>query len=163
MRHILARGVAILVLFSALVPAVGQTASTPTGQAPAKQTAAPKPPDLVCWGNGPDWSVQFASWGARYLGINSPDQDFAGRFIWASEDKVWVWQQNNQLLTPMGGLSAVIKSSSCTDPVLHKTFRYSAKVTLPQGDAVNGCCRRLKPGEAPVGPHGAPSNNTPTQ
>ena len=35
---------------------------------------------------------------------------------------------------------------------------YSAEVYLPQGDMVSGCCRKLKPGEAVIGPHGAPQN-----
>ncbi len=60
-------------------------------------------------------------------------------------------------------LSATIQKTSCTDPERKETFPYSAQVNLPQGDMVSGCCRKLKPGEAPVGPHGLPSNNTPPQ
>ena len=163
MRTILARCAAILLLSSSLFPAAAQTATKPTAQAPAKAARPAKMPDMVCWGNGPDWSIQFASWGARYLGINQPYQDFAGRFIYAPEDKVWVWQRNDSFLGPVNGLTAIIKSASCTDPVHNKTFRYSAQVTLPQGDTVSGCCRLLKAGEAPVGPHGVPSNSTPKQ
>jgi uncharacterized membrane protein len=149
-----------------VVTTVAQTAATPVAQTPAKpanQTAPPAPPDMVCWGNDPSWSFQFASWGARYVGADQPDQEFLGSFVWAAEDKVWVWQRTNQLLGAVNGLSAVIKKASCKDPSLKGTFPYSAQVNLPEGDAVSGCCRKLRPEEAPIGPHGALPENPPQQ
>ena len=167
MGHTLIRRIAILLFSTALLSAVAQTTTNPLAQAPpnsANQGPPPKPPDMVCWGSGPNWSIQFVSWGARYLGINQPDQDFLGGFFWAPEDKVWAWHRTNGLAPLSGyGLSAVIKKASCTDPVQKETFPYSAQVNLPQGDMVTGCCRKLKAGEAPVGPHGVPSANTPPQ
>ena len=119
---------------------------------------------MVCFGNGPNWSIQFVAWGARYLGINQPDQDFLGGFFWVPGQKVWAWHRTNGLAPTSGyGLSAVIKKASCTDPVRKETFPYSSQVNLPSGDMVSGCCRKLRDGEAPVGPHGLPSNNTPPQ
>jgi len=119
---------------------------------------------MVCFGEGPRWSIQFVSWGARYLGINQPDQDFLGGFFWVPDEKVWVWQRQNGLAPVSGfGLSATIKKASCSDPARKEVFPYSAQVNMPQGDMVSGCCRKLKAGEAPVGPHGLPSNNTPPQ
>ena len=113
---------------------------------------------MVCWGSGPNWSIQFVSWGARYLGINQPDQDFLGGFFWVPEDKVWAWHRTGGLAPTSGfGLSATIKKASCTDPVSKENTPWSAQVNLPQGDMVSGCCRKLKAGEAPVGPHGVPS------
>jgi len=44
-----------------------------------------------------------------------------------------------------------------------KEFPYQGQVYLPEGNIVNGCCRRLKPGEAPVGPHGYVPNTPPPQ
>lgn len=123
-----------------------------------------KGPEMVCWGSGPDWSIQFGWWGARYLGIKEPDQDFRGHFFWNTDDSAWVWVGTNGLSeTPAPKLSAVIRKASCFDSVAKKTFPYSAQVGLPQGDQVNGCCRRLKAGEAPVGPHGVPPSNSPDQ
>ena len=164
----LTRCLAILLFLSALVSAVAQqTTENPLAQppaSPASQAPPPKPPDMVCWGSGPNWSIQFVAWGARYLGINQPDQDFLGGFFWVPEDKVWAWHRTNGLAPTSGyALSAIIKKASCSDPVRKETFPYSAQVNLPQGDMVNGCCRKLKPGEAPVGPHGVPSNNTPPE
>jgi uncharacterized membrane protein len=162
------RGIAILLLLSASLLAIAQQPTenplAPPPAAPTSQTPPPKPPDMVCWGTGPNWSIQFVSWGARYLGINQPDQDFLGGFFWVPEDKTWAWHRTDGLAPVNGyGLSAVIKKASCTDPVRKESFPYSAQVNLPTGDMVNGCCRKLKAGEAPVGPHGLPSNNTPPQ
>jgi uncharacterized membrane protein len=169
MGHAFVRGIAILLFLSALASSVAQTTTTnplaPAPAAPASQAPPPtKPPDMVCFGEGPRWSIQFVAWGARYLGINQPDQDFLGGFFWVPDEKVWVWQRQNGLAPTSGfGLSATIKKASCTDPVRKEVFPYSAQVNMPTGDMVSGCCRKLKPGEAPVGPHGVPSNNTPPQ
>jgi uncharacterized membrane protein len=157
------RAIAILLFLSAVVvSAVAQQTTTnplaPPPASPANQAPPPKPPDMVCWGSGPNWSIQFVSWGARYLGINQPDQDFLGGFFWVPDQKVWVWQRKNNL-APVSGyaLSATITKASCTDSLRKETFPWSAQVNLPEGDMVNGCCRKLKPGEAPVGPHGLPA------
>ena len=55
-----------------------------------------------------------------------------------------------------GGLTATITKGKCIDKTQPDTkeFPYQGQVYLPEGDTVNGCCRKLKPGEAPVGPHG---------
>ena len=162
------RAIAVLLFLSALISAVAQqTTTNPLAPAPpssTNQAPPPKPPDMVCWGSGPNWSIQFVSWGARYLGINQPNQDFIGGFFWVPEDKVWAWHRTDGLASTSGyGLSAIIKNASCTDPGRKETFPYSGQVNLPTGDMVNGCCRKLKPGEAPVGPHGVPSNSAPPQ
>jgi hypothetical protein len=111
MGHALVRGIAILLLLSALASAVAQTTTTnplaPAPATPANQAPPPKPPDMVCFGEGPRWSIQFVSWGARYLGINQPDQDFLGGFFWVPDEKVWVWQaakrpRSGQWIWPVG-------------------------------------------------------------
>jgi len=117
---------------------------------------------MVCFGEGPNWSIQFVSWGARYLGINQPDKDFLGGFFWVADQKVWLWQRENNLASVGGGdvLSAKIQQASCWDPERSGTFPFAAVVYLPQGDMLSGCCRKLKAGEAPVSRQGPPSNNT---
>ncbi len=164
MRDILARCVTILLLSAALVPTSALAANNSNTPAKSSPATPNKTQDLVCWGSGPDWSIQFGSWGARYVGVNQPDKSFRGHFYWAPADKSWVWQERSSGLSPMSrpNLSAVIQESACTDPVQHKTYRYSAQVNLPAGDAVTGCCRRLKPGEAPIGPRGIPPNAAPS-
>ena len=117
-----------------------------------------RPPDMVCFGYGPNWSIQFVNGAARYLGINQPDQVLLGDFYYVPQEKSWEWHRANNL-APMNGsfdLSATIQKQACNDPVRKATFPYSAQINLPQGDMVSGCCRKLKPGEAAVGKHGLP-------
>lgn len=144
-----------------------QTQSVPPSQiiVPGQQGGSPKPPDMVCFGYGPKWSIQFVNGEARYLGVNQPDQTLLGDFYWVAQDKAWEWHRANNL-APMNGnfsLSATVQKQACTDPVRKATYPYSAQVNLPQGDMVSGCCRRLRPGEAAIGPHGlqqtAPGSN----
>ena len=147
----------------------GQDTTNPSEQAPAakrpKQVPKPpdKPPDMVCFGENPKFSIQFVSWGARYLGINQPDKDFRGGSFWVPAQQVWLWQRENSLASVGGGdvLSATIQKASCTDPEHKGTFPFAAVITLSQGDMLSGCCRLLKAGEAPAAPKIVPSNNTP--
>ena len=90
----------------------------PPPASPASQTPPPKPPDMVCWGSGPNWSIQFVSWGARYLGINQPDQDFLGGFFWVPEDKgLGVapnrWPRSHQRIRAFGGHQEGVLHRSC--------------------------------------------------
>lgn len=116
----------------------------------------PNPPDMVCFGYGPKWSVQLTDGAARYLGVNQPDQDFLGTFYWDSEMKVWNWHREDGLAPMNNGfaLSGTIQKAACHDSVRGETYPYSAQINLPQGDMVTGCCRRLRPGEAVIGKHG---------
>ena len=118
---------------------------------------------MVCFGDGPTFSIQFVSWGARYLGINQPDKDFPGGYLWVPDQKVWLWQRENSLAPAGSGdvLSATIQKASCTDPERKGTFPFAVVVTLPQGDMLSGCCRILKAGEAPAAPKSVPANTTP--
>ncbi len=166
-------GLRFLVVLLALVIATeAQVAQVPTSQSPAQPTpptkfppvqgtkapAQVKLPDMVCFGHGPDWSIQFLSGEARYVGTKQPDQYFLGDFYWVPQDNSWSWHRQDGLTPTTGahGVSATIQKATCKDPVRKQAFPYSAQVNLPQGDIVHGCCRKLKPGEAPVGPHGIP-------
>jgi uncharacterized membrane protein len=156
-----------LVCLAWTISAAAQTSDTsqgPTAPNQQPQIQNPgnldnrRPPDIVCFGYGPNWSIQFVNGAARYLGINQPDQTLLGDFYYVPQDKAWEWHRANGL-APMNGsfdLSATIQKQACNDPVRKMTFPYSAQVNLPQGDMVSGCCRKLKPGEAPVGKHGLP-------
>ena len=136
-------------------PPVGSSPRVQSPRAPNQQVA----PDMVCFGYYPNWSVQFANGEARYLGDNESNRTFLGDFYWVPEDNAWDWHRANGLAPANGGyaLSASIEKTTCHDSVLKTTFPYTAEVNLPQGTIVSGCCRKLKPGEAPVGRHGVPA------
>ena len=169
-------GIVISLLFLTVISVEAQDTTAPDTANPSEQAPAAKrpklvpkppdkPPDMVCFGQDPKFSIQFVSWGARYLGIKQPDKDFRGGFFWVPDQKVWLWQQGNNL-APVGGgdvLLARVQKASCIDPGRNGTFPFAVVVTLPQGDMLSGCCRLLKAGEAPAAPKSVPSNNTPPQ
>ena len=164
---------AFFTLTIAIVAGAQQSNEPATQSVPPSQIIVPnqggqtasKPPDMVCFGYGPKWSIQFVNGAAHYLGVNQPDQTLLGDFYWVAQDKAWEWHRANGLAPTNGsfGLSATVQKQACTDPVRKATYPYSAQVNLPQGDIVSGCCRKLRPGEAAVGPHGlqqtAPGSN----
>jgi hypothetical protein len=95
-KSILVRCIAILFVAAAVISVEAQDTDT-YEQAPARKSATKvfrdMPPYMVCFGDGPKWSIEFVSWGVRYLGgVNQPDQDFLGGFFWEADEKVWVWQ-----------------------------------------------------------------------
>jgi len=179
MKVTIIRLLSLLTVLVTATPAILQAqapAQTPTSrapQAPVNQrpriqnpgnSGAVKPPDMVCFGYWPNWSVEFVNGEARYVGVNEPDQYFDGEFYWVPEDQTWQWHQESAANSrkPGYGLTANIQKAACNDPVRKSSFPYSAQVYLPQGDMVSGCCRKLTPGEAPVGRHGAPAGVTGT-
>lgn len=141
----------------------GKNGPAPTGKQQAAPPAQPaQVPDMVCFGNNPRWSFQFGSQAARTLGISEGDQWWVGKFTYV--DGQWSWH-GNPASGSGGGLTATITKGKCIDntQVGTKEFPYQGQVYLPEGNIVNGCCRRLKPGEAPVGPHGYIPNTPPPQ
>lgn len=130
----------------------------PSVQNPQK-LSHPMIPDIVCFGYYPNWSVQFLNGEARYLGINQPDKYFRGSFYWVPDEKTWEWhRQDARTRVGQYSLSANVQELACTDTVKNKKYPYTGQIYLPQGDMVSGCCRKLLPGEAPVGPHGVSPN-----
>ena len=142
----------------------GQNGPAPTGKQQAAPPAQPaKTPDMVCFGTNPKWSFQFGATAARTLGISEGDKYWTGKFMYV--DGQWSWH-GNPATGSGGGLTATITKGMCTEKtdVGTKEFLYRGQVYLPEGDIVNGCCRKLKPGEAAVGPHGyIPATPTPPQ
>ena len=160
--------IAALFLCTAAFAVAQDSPFGPNGPAPTgKQQAAPpaqpaQVPDMVCFGNNPRWSFQFGSQAARTLGISEGDKWWIGKFTYV--DGQWSWH-GNPASGSGGGLTATITKGKCLDKTQADTkeFPYQGQVYLPEGDTVNGCCRRLKPGEAPVGPHGYIPNTPPPQ
>ena len=132
---------------------------------PFGQNGPPQPahvPDMVCFGNNPRWSFQFGDQAARTLGISEGDQYWIGKFTYV--DGQWSWH-GNPATGSGGGLTATITKGKCIDKTQSytKEFAYQGQVYLPEGNIVNGCCRKLKPNEAPVGPHGYNPSTPPPQ
>ena len=141
----------------------GPNGPAPTGKQQAAPPAQPtQVPDMVCFGNNPRWSFQFGATAARTLGISEGDKYWVGKFTYV--DGQWSWH-GSPASGSGHGLTATITKGKCLDKTQADTkeFPYQGQVYLPEGDTVNGCCRKLKPGESPVGPHGYITNTPPLQ
>jgi uncharacterized membrane protein len=141
----------------------GQNGPAPTGKQQAAPSAQPaQVPDMVCFGNNPRWSFQFGDKAARTLGISEGDKYWIGKFTYV--DGQWSWH-GNRASGQGAGLTATITKGKCIDPTPEgtKEFPYSGQVYMPEGNIVNGCCRKLLPNEAPVGPNGYIPNTPPPQ
>lgn len=145
---------ATLIVCSAVTLAAHAQYMTPGQADQATPVDIPnKAPDMVCFGEGPNWSVQLEQGRARNLGINQPDSFFTGKFVWVPDIKLWTWQGQNSNGNGQT-LSVNVQKATCVDSQRKQEFPYKAQATLPAGDMVSGCCRKLKPGEAAVGPDG---------
>jgi hypothetical protein len=145
---------ALLILCCAVALPVSAQFTTPQQADKATPVDIPKnAPDMVCFGEGPDWSLQLQQGRGRRLGINEPDSFYTGKFVWVPNVAVWNWTGVN---TDGQGehLVVTIKEKACVDNQRKQQFPYSAQTMLPAGDILLGCCRKLKPGEAAVGPDG---------
>jgi uncharacterized membrane protein len=148
--------VALLLLsFTSVLPAHAQF-TTPQQADQATPVDIPtKAPDMVCFGEGPNWSIQLQQGRARRLGINQPDSFYTGKFVWVPNEGLWNWTGDNT--NGQGDhLVVTITQKACVDNQRKETFPYNAQTMLPTGDIVFGCCRKLRPGEAAVGPEGVP-------
>ncbi|MFZ0314439.1 MAG: hypothetical protein WAL85_17170 [Candidatus Korobacteraceae bacterium] len=160
MRRILVRCIAILFVIATVISVQAQETTDGSEQTPIRKPAkkvAGMPAYMACFGDGPKWSVQFVSWGARYSGIvNQPDQDLLGGFFWLADEKAWVWQMSSG-----NTLTAKIRKAECTEPGEKPTLPYAATIYLPNGDILGGCCRRLRAGEGPASPQNPPAVSPP--
>ncbi len=151
--------VAVLILCSALTLSAHAQFTTPSQADQATPVDIPnKAPDMVCFGEGPNWSIQLQQGRARRLGINQPDSFYNGKFVWVPNENLWNWTGDNA--DGKGEhLIVTIQKKTCVDNQRKQQFPYNAQTMLPTGDIVFGCCRKLKPGEAAVGPEGVTPPN----
>ncbi len=170
MARMISLATLLLVYLALVVAATAQTSSAQGSTSDAAKTVPPSPriqnfnevkqpnpPDIVCFGYGPKWSVQFANGRARYTGANQAEQSFTGDFYWLADQKEWQWHRASESTSANGssGLFAAIQKEACHDAVRKDTFPYTGRINLPQGDMVTGCCRKLRLDESMVGAAGS--------
>ena len=132
----------------------GQNGPAPTGK---QQAAPPKQPTKF-----PTWCAS----GTIRGGVSSSENRQRAR--WASAKATSTGSASSCTWMGSGRGMAIRRPAAAADSprrsrranastrphVGTKEFSYQGQVYLPEGDIVNGCCRKLKPGEAAVGPHG---------
>ncbi len=141
--------VALLILCSALsLPAWAQF-TTPQQADQATPVDIPnKAPDMVCFGEGPNWSIQLQQGRGRRLGINQPDSFYNGKFVWVPAENLWNWTGENANGQGDHLVVTINKKSLCRQPAQaavplqranHASYRRHCLRLLPQAEAGRGC------------------------
>ena len=103
--------------------------------------AAAAEPRLVCFGNEPSWSLRFDGGGRATLSVpGGKPVEYRGRETRLDFLKERAWRG-----TPAGDPKAVVvaflRESSCSDTMSDVAHPLSARVSLPDGRLLAGCCR----------------------
>src|SRR5262245_63743564 len=117
----------------------------------AAASAAPDDPPLVCFGNEPSWSLSLETPESARLALpDEPPAEFRGTSarIDALHERVWRGR-------PAGGtgsdLVAFLRQTACSDGMSDDTHPFEARVSLPDGRFLAGCCR-IPSARAPAPP-----------
>jgi heat shock protein HslJ len=98
-------------------------------------------PQLICFGNEPSWSLQFSEGGRARLML--PDQkpaEYRGRETRLEPLKEQAWR--GKPASGKGGVVvAFLRESACSDGMSDTKHPVTARVSLPDGRLLAGCCR----------------------
>ena len=98
-------------------------------------------PRLVCFGNEPSWSLRFDGGGRATLAFpDGKPVEYRGRETRLDFLKERAWRGS-----PAGDLKAVVvaflRESACSDTMSDAAHPVWARVSLPDGRLLAGCCR----------------------
>ena len=98
-------------------------------------------PQLICFGNEPSWSLQFSERGRARLML--PDQkpaEYRGRETRLDALKERSWR-GKPASDKGGDVVAFLRESACSDGMSDTKHPLTARVSLPDGRLLAGCCR----------------------
>jgi heat shock protein HslJ len=103
--------------------------------------AAAAEPRLVCFGNEPSWSLRFDAHGQATLAFpDGKPVEYRGR-----ETRLDVLKERAWRGSPAGDAKAVLvaflREGACSDGMSEAKHPLSARVSLPDGRLLAGCCR----------------------
>jgi len=107
---------------------------------PARSVVAGEP-RLICFGNEPSWGLHFTgNDGARLLLPDQKPAEYQGRETRLDVLREWAWR--GTLPAGKGGeLVAFVRESTCSDGMSDTKHPMVARVSLPDGRLLAGCCR----------------------
>ena len=101
---------------------------------------AAEPPPLVCYGDEPAWRLDLAGAAARLAASGEEEKDYAGRYTSLDLMKVHAWRGRPPAGTE-GEIVSILTEDSCNDGMSDQRRPYTARVSLPDGRLLVGCCR----------------------
>lgn len=102
-----------------------------------------------CQGNEPFWNIEIVDGRATYTALAEPEgpRDFGGELTQISGETPQSWEWRGFDSPKMGPeLIVSIIEQTCLDTMSDETppFSHRARVTLPEGEVLTGCCRTTK-------------------
>ena len=102
--------------------------------------AQAEPPPLVCYGNEPSWRLDLGGSEARLAASGEEEKDYAGRYTSLDPMKVHAWR-GRPAAGAEGEIVSILSEESCSDGMSDQRRPYTARVSLPDGRLLVGCCR----------------------
>lgn len=117
----------------------------------ARSVAAAEP-QLICFGNEPSWGLHFTGQGgARLLLPDQKPADYQGRETRLDLLGEWAWRSTVPA-GKSGDIVAFVRESTCSDGMSDTKHPMVARVSLPDGRLLAGCCRVPVPASSFEGP-----------
>ncbi len=114
----------------------------------AARAAAAEDPPLVCFGNEPSWSLSLETPDTARLALpDQPPVEYRGGAtqIEALRERVW----RGSAASGAGELVALLREADCSDGMSDVVHPVVARVSLPDGRFLAGCCRIASAPAAP--------------
>ena len=105
----------------------------------ATPVLAAEPPPLVCYGNEPTWRLDLGGGAARLAASGEEEKDYAGRYTSLDAAKVHAWR--GRVAGAEGEIVSILGEESCSDGMSDQRRPFTARVSLPDGRLLVGCCR----------------------
>jgi len=106
---------------------------------PTAHAAAAQP--MICFGNEPSWSLHLNEPGkARFATPDEPSVDYIGSETRLDPLNESVWR-GARTSGQSGDLVAFLNHAACSDGMSDTTHPVTARISLPDGRALAGCCR----------------------
>jgi uncharacterized membrane protein len=102
--------------------------------------ATAETPPLVCYGAEPNWSLELSTTAARLKVPGEEEAAYAGRGTSLAALRVTAWR-GRLAGAGAGDLVALLTETACSDGMSDAKRPYVARVSLPDGRLLAGCCR----------------------
>ncbi len=130
-------------LYKARQAQLGITTPAPATPAPAL-TLPPDPTLIACRGDLPSWAMDLGARSARLrIGSGAAVQELNGRLAISVEHKTYAWRAMDKAGTAgVGDIVAIMMDGNCSLQGVRARFPLLARVSLPDGSLMVGCCQR---------------------
>lgn len=122
---------------SQLAPAAASGTAKPSASSSLDATV------VSCRGDTPSWSMEMGSRSAHLrLGLDGGQRVLNGRLVISTPLKTYIWRGTDPSVTEQTEVVAMLTEENCTLSSAQPRFTLMARVSLPDGNLIAGCCQR---------------------